>query len=168
MEKPKLSRRDFIKVSAVTAFAGGVAARTARRGLVKSPVKQAGPEVKVIPGLCFECHRQCLMLNHIRDGRVIKVEGSKESFNTGALCAKGPPPLRTLEEFYRLSKHDGAESCLPRADGCYGVPDGWASHAGGFWPHALPGAVGAQRSLGTCRSNQSDHDPERDRSGCQA
>ena len=103
MEKPKLTRRDFIKVSAVTAFAGGVAARTARRGLVKSPVNQTGPEVKVIPGLCFECHRQCLMLNHIRDGRVIKVEGSQESFNQGALCAKGQSTVINLYHPERLN-----------------------------------------------------------------
>lgn len=103
MEKSKLTRRDFIKVSAAIAFASGVAAKTARKGLVKSSVNQDAAEVKVVPGQCFECHRQCLMLVHIRDGRVIKVEGSQESFNMGALCAKGQSTVINLYHPERLN-----------------------------------------------------------------
>jgi anaerobic selenocysteine-containing dehydrogenase len=60
-------------------------------------------EVSVVPGRCYECHVQCAMLVHIRDGKVLKLEGDPTFVNQGALCAKGLASVRNLYHPERLN-----------------------------------------------------------------
>jgi anaerobic selenocysteine-containing dehydrogenase len=60
-------------------------------------------ELRIIPGRCYECHVQCAMLVHVRDGQVVKVEGDPAFVNQGALCAKGIATVRNLYHPERLN-----------------------------------------------------------------
>jgi anaerobic selenocysteine-containing dehydrogenase len=102
MSKVKIGRREFLKLSAVTGLATGALAAFHLKGLVQTETNPP-PDVKVFPGLCFECHRQCGVQVQVRDGRVVKVEGEPKSFNQGALCAKGQSTIQNLYHPERLN-----------------------------------------------------------------
>jgi anaerobic selenocysteine-containing dehydrogenase len=57
----------------------------------------------VVRGHCNECHVQCAMLIHIRDGRVVDLEGDPQFVNQGTLCAKGLANLHNLYHPERLN-----------------------------------------------------------------
>jgi anaerobic selenocysteine-containing dehydrogenase len=105
MEKRKLTRRDFLKASTATGVAAGFLASSASmaKGLVKAKSPNLQPEVKVIPARCFECHVQCGLLVHMKDGRPIKVEGMPDYVNRGAVCAKGQSTIKNLYSPERLN-----------------------------------------------------------------
>ncbi len=45
---------------------------------------------RVVRTVCDRCHSECGVLVHVRDGKVIKVEGGPtHPANEGAMCAKG-------------------------------------------------------------------------------
>jgi anaerobic selenocysteine-containing dehydrogenase len=60
-------------------------------------------QTRVVRGRCHECHVQCAMLVHVRDGKVVKLEGDPNFVNQGALCAKGLASLRNLYHPERLN-----------------------------------------------------------------
>ena len=60
-------------------------------------------QTRVVRGRCHECHVQCAMLVHVRDGKVVKLEGDPKFVNQGALCAKGLASLRNLYHPERLN-----------------------------------------------------------------
>jgi anaerobic selenocysteine-containing dehydrogenase len=62
-----------------------------------------GGELRIVPGRCYECHVQCAMLVHVRDGHVDKVEGDPHFVNQGTLCAKGIATVRNLYHPERLA-----------------------------------------------------------------
>ncbi|MCJ7567031.1 MAG: molybdopterin-dependent oxidoreductase [Anaerolineales bacterium] len=106
MKQTKVSRRDFLKFSGATGTAATFLATNAGvlKGLAKSDnIPASQTDVQVIPGKCFECHVQCMNLSHIRDGRVVKVEGFPEYVNRGALCAKGQSTIKNLYSPERLN-----------------------------------------------------------------
>ena len=46
--------------------------------------------VNKIKTACRQCHGGCGVIAHVRDGKVIKVEGDPESpISRGTLCSKG-------------------------------------------------------------------------------
>lgn len=73
-----------------------------RPDAVKGATAEEG--VRVVPGRCHECHVQCAMLVHVRDGRVERLEGDPHYVNQGALCAKGLATLRNLYHPERLNQ----------------------------------------------------------------
>ena len=77
----------------------------------------SGGEVRIVPGRCYECHVQCAMLVHVRDGRVVKVEGDPHFVNQGTLCAKGIATVRNLyhPERLELPAHAHASQGRPRS-----------------------------------------------------
>lgn len=89
----KLGRRSFLKSSAMT----GAAALLAEvpGGLVKSASAQNAPaaddgETKIIKTSCRACIHDCAILAHVRNGRIVKLEGNPESpLSKGCVCAKG-------------------------------------------------------------------------------
>jgi anaerobic selenocysteine-containing dehydrogenase len=108
MENFTITRRDFLKASAVT---GAVAALYSSdmfplKGLAEAKESAAGVgEVKVLKSVCRSCHgRQgCWALVHVRDGRVVKVEGDPEChYSLGTLCAMGAASLQILYNPMRL------------------------------------------------------------------
>ena len=95
MEKFQTSRRSFLKATSVVGITAAVAGPAAE-GLIpkaeaatKAAAAEKG-ETKIIKTSCRACIHNCAVLAHVRNGRVVKVEGNPEFPMThGALCAKG-------------------------------------------------------------------------------
>lgn len=92
MDLSKLSRRGFLKASAITGASAAVADITG--SLV--PEAKAAPgapkpgETRIVKTSCRACIQDCAVLAHVRNGRIVKIEGNPESqLNQGAICAKG-------------------------------------------------------------------------------
>jgi formate dehydrogenase major subunit len=108
------NRRDFLKASAGGGFAlGGLlslgldlrAAQEEARHL-----KIAG--VREVPSVCPYCAVGCGQLVHVRDGRIVNIEGNPESpISQGTLCPKGAAtyqlavnPNRVTRVWYRAPR----------------------------------------------------------------
>jgi formate dehydrogenase major subunit len=106
-----LNRRDFLRASAGGGFALGSllglgldlrAAQHEARHLKIANVKE-------VPSVCPYCAVGCGQLVHVRDGRIVNIEGNPESpINQGTLCPKGAAtfqlavnPLRVTRVWYR-------------------------------------------------------------------
>lgn len=94
-----LKRRDFIKATAIT---GAVAAFSGQlKGLVRGAEAEAEPvkteETKIIRTCCRGCIGKCGILAHVKNGRLIKLEGDPDQPMTkGRLCAKGLAGIQAL------------------------------------------------------------------------
>lgn len=51
----------------------------------------------VVGGRCYGCHTQCGLRAHVKDGKVVKIEGEPFFRNMGALCPKG---LASIDKLY--------------------------------------------------------------------
>jgi anaerobic selenocysteine-containing dehydrogenase len=99
MDLSRLNRRSFLKTSAV---AGGVAALShLSEGLI-ADAQAAAPaaakdETKIVKTCCRACIHNCGVLAHVRNGRVVKLEGNPEyPMTRGAMCAKGLSGITAL------------------------------------------------------------------------
>lgn len=95
-----ISRREFLKAAGIMG-AVAVAAKLPRARWLDqvktSRVTAAGDET-VFRSVCRMCHGTCGTLVHVRNGRVVKVEGNPESpTNEGTLCIRG---LSTIQHQY--------------------------------------------------------------------
>ena len=93
MEFPKISRRSFLEAAAATGAAATLSG-TISEGLVPA-AKAAVPgaaqegETKIVKTCCRACIHNCGVLAHVRNGRVVKLEGNPEyPMSKGSLCAK--------------------------------------------------------------------------------
>jgi anaerobic selenocysteine-containing dehydrogenase len=76
---------------------------------------QAG-ETRVLKSVCRSCHGGCGVLLHVRDGKLIKVEGDRESpLNHGRLCPIGTVTLDLVYHPKRL--HHPLRRLGPRGSG---------------------------------------------------
>ena len=105
MSKLTGTARTFPKVRAVTRAVVGLTPWGKKRfkGLteVKEPV--TAPEEKVIPSACRLCYGRCGILGHVRDGRVVKIEGNPEvPSNEGTLCSRAYAIPQLMYSPYRL------------------------------------------------------------------
>lgn len=99
MDQLTLTRRDFLKASAVTGIAAAMypPGKGPLQGLVRSEKPAAASEVKVVKSCCRACIHNCGVLVHVQDGRVIKIEGNPEyPYSRGAMCAKGLAGIQAL------------------------------------------------------------------------
>ena len=54
-------------------------------------------DAKIIKTSCRACIANCAVLAHVRDGRVVKIEGNPESpMSQGGVCAKGLAGIQAL------------------------------------------------------------------------
>jgi len=98
MKQPVLNRRDFMKATAVTGVAAAVAG-SAYEGLTRleSVKAAAASTTKIVKTNCRACIANCGVLAHVKDGRVIKLEGNSEyPMSKGAMCAKGLSGIQAL------------------------------------------------------------------------
>ncbi len=101
MEMSALNRRSFLKATAVTGVAAALN-ETLPGGLVEST--QAAPtteakkdETKIVKTCCRACIHNCGVLAHVRNGRVVKLEGDPDyPMSKGAMCAKGLAGISAL------------------------------------------------------------------------
>ncbi len=94
MELKSISRRSFLEASAL---AGAAALKSPLAdGLVKDARAADAPaaasaedETKIVKTCCRACIHNCGILAHVRNGRVVKIEGNPDyPMSRGSLCAK--------------------------------------------------------------------------------
>ena len=85
----KLSRRDFIKASAV-ASASAMVLGAADAAFADEVVEDAvtSDDVQVIPSACRQCYGRCALFGTVEDGRLTKIEGNPDLFSEGTLCGR--------------------------------------------------------------------------------
>jgi anaerobic selenocysteine-containing dehydrogenase len=99
MEGKTLTRRSFVKAAA--AATASVAAASSMQTLVEADEAYAATEstgkVEIVHTVCRACIAQCTVLAHVRDGRVIKLEGDPDGpMSRGSMCAKGLSGIQAL------------------------------------------------------------------------
>ncbi|MHC1711335.1 MAG: molybdopterin-dependent oxidoreductase [Solidesulfovibrio sp.] len=93
-----INRRDFLKATAVTGVATALGGLL-DDGLMRVATAKAATasETKIIKTNCRNCTADCGVLAHVRDGRVIRLEGNPEfERSRGAVCAKGLSGIQAL------------------------------------------------------------------------
>src|SRR4030065_185646 len=104
--KPRLSRREFLKIAAgATAITG---CTPAARSVVLEPYFQ--PPEELLPGeanwyasTCRQCAAGCGIIVRVINGRARKIEGNPlHPLNRGKLCARGQAGLQVLYNPDRL------------------------------------------------------------------
>ena len=98
MESTGLSRRDFLRATALTGAAAAFGG-SAYEGLTHLPSASAqqASTTKIVKTNCRACIANCGVLAHVKDGRVIKLEGNPEyPMSRGAMCAKGLSGIQAL------------------------------------------------------------------------
>ena len=98
MAQTKISRRGFVKLgmfaSAAAAMAG---AATSNLIEVQPALADESSETQKIRTICRACLNNCGIVAHVRDGRVVKLEGDPDDpMNKGAACAKGLAGIQAL------------------------------------------------------------------------
>ena len=100
MDLSKLTRRSFTK--SLAAAVGSIPAAKLGGGLVRDAKAQAPQaadkdEVKIVKTSCRACIHNCGVLAHVRNGRVVKLEGNPEyPMTKGAMCLKGLSGINAL------------------------------------------------------------------------
>ena len=101
-----LNRREFLWTSGAGFALGGLAGL----GLDLRPVEAATQQLKIagtraVPSVCPYCAVGCGQLVHVRDGKVINIEGNPDSpINRGTLCPKGAATYQLVVNPLRLTK----------------------------------------------------------------
>ena len=85
----KLSRRDFVKATAVASASAMVlgAAETSFAGETADGAA-TDDDVKVIPSACRQCYGRCALFGTVENGRLTKIEGNPDLFSEGTLCGR--------------------------------------------------------------------------------
>lgn len=102
MEQPLLGRREFLKATTVVGVTGALGLSLSdslvpRANAAESSVADDAKETKIVKTNCRACIHNCGVLAHVRNGRVIKLEGNPEyPMSKGTLCAKGLSGIQAL------------------------------------------------------------------------
>lgn len=100
MSEARISRRDFLKVTGAVAAIAATTQMPRTRWLDSAGNGRAAAQgaETVFRSVCRMCHGTCGTLVHVRNGRVVKVEGNPDSItNKGSLCVRG---LSTIQHQY--------------------------------------------------------------------
>jgi formate dehydrogenase major subunit len=114
MNASGVSRRDFLRGAAGGGFAlGGLLGlgldlRAAQMGVRQLQIRHA----RAVPSVCPYCAVGCGQIVHVREGRIINIEGNRDSpINEGTLCPKGAAtyqlavnPNRVTKVWYRANR----------------------------------------------------------------
>ena len=98
MSRATMTRRGFLKSTAAMGAAGalGISAADSLTAVDPAHADEAS-DVKIIKTSCRACIASCAVLAHVRDGRVVKIEGNPESpMSQGGVCAKGLAGIQAL------------------------------------------------------------------------
>ena len=142
MAKQKITRRDFLKLSAGTAVATGLAPRL--RQVVLEPFVR--PPEEALPGeatwyasTCRQCQAGCGIMVRVVNGRAKKIEGNPlHPLNRGKLCARGQAGLQVLYNPDRL------KNAVQQTGG-----RGSRQYEALYWPDAIEILVAKIATLGS-------------------
>ncbi len=101
----RVTRRDFLKLSGVTA----ASAALSQLGFAAPAVAKVRDfkirEAKVSPTICPYCGVGCGQLVYVRDGKVVQLEGDPDNpQNQGSLCSKGAALSQVFDNPRRVTK----------------------------------------------------------------
>ena len=86
----KMSRRGFLKASAVasasTLLLGSASAAAFAED--EGAANTSADDVQKIPSACRQCYGRCALFGHVKDGRLVKIEGNPDLFSEGTLCSR--------------------------------------------------------------------------------
>lgn len=98
MKQLVFNRRQFLKATAVTGIAAAFGG-SFKTGFTQGEATAGAPlsETKIVKTNCRACIANCGVLAHVKNGRVVKLEGNPEyPMSKGALCAKGLAGIQAL------------------------------------------------------------------------
>jgi formate dehydrogenase major subunit len=99
-----LSRRDFLKLSGTTVAASTISGLTPS----ETEARERENRVKgasVSTTICPYCAVGCGMIVHVKDGKVVNIEGDPEHpINQGSLCSKGASLIQIVNNPKRVAK----------------------------------------------------------------
>lgn len=103
MTTRNMTRQEFLKGAAALSAAAALGISVSG-DLVPSKAHAAEDEsVKIVKTSCRACIAACAVLAHVKNGRVIKLEGNPESpMSRGGVCAKGLAGIQALYHPNRL------------------------------------------------------------------
>lgn len=98
MSQTVLTRRSFMKAAAATAAAVGASAAIGSNFVDVDPALAAEDDTEqVIPSSCRACIQNCAVKVHVRNGRIIRIEGDEiDPMSKGRVCAKGLAAVQAL------------------------------------------------------------------------
>ncbi|MDB4893970.1 MAG: formate dehydrogenase alpha subunit [Firmicutes bacterium] len=111
-----VNRRDFLKLSGVSAAGAAVLLFAEETHALTSDLKQLRiAKAKEVPSVCPHCSVGCGLIAYVKDGNLLQLEGNPDSpISEGSLCPKGasamqfayegigkPNPLRELKAKHR-------------------------------------------------------------------
>jgi len=105
----QVSRRDFLRVSA-GAGAGTALGGMVGLGVTLAPAQARAQELRItdaktVPSICPFCSVGCATLIHVKDGRIVNIEGdSRSPHSEGTLCPKGAAIYQLHVNPNRLTK----------------------------------------------------------------
>ena len=92
-----LSRRSFMKAAAAVSAACATAAAATGCSAKASTSNAPADEEEIICSSCRACISNCGVLVHVRNGRVVKIEGDeRDPMSKGTVCAKGLAAIQAL------------------------------------------------------------------------
>ena len=82
-----ISRRDFLKLTALTASAVSVGIKFQQKSVAQAV---SSPDVRFVPNICALCPAACNIQVEVRDGKVHRIHGTPgHPINNGKICARG-------------------------------------------------------------------------------
>ena len=85
----KMSRRGFLKATAVASASTLLLGSSAEVAIAEEKKQEASADdVQKIPSACRQCYGRCALFGHVKDGRLVKVEGNPDLFSEGTLCSR--------------------------------------------------------------------------------
>ena len=98
-----ISRRNFLKGSALAAGGLATGAKPVKANPDSEELRTKGLETTTT--VCPYCAVGCGMIVHIKDGKIVNIEGDSEHpINEGALCSKGSAMFQVANNERRLTK----------------------------------------------------------------
>lgn len=99
MKSTNMTRRSFTKASALTAAAVALAGGSAAEShlVTRAYADEAEGEEQLIHTSCRACISNCGIIAHVKDGRVVKLEGDPaDPMSEGRVCPKGLSGIQAL------------------------------------------------------------------------